>query len=223
MMRWLALDTSSWWGSVALVEGDATRQGVVAEFGEVVQGTHARSLIGWIDRLLGAAGWERGTLDGFAAVRGPGSFTGVRIGLGTVAGLSLAADRPAVGIDSLIALAAAVGSGEQARRALLDAGRGEVYTARYDAASWPPVELDAPAVLPPEEALADERGRVVLRPATDDRLAQLCPLAPEATWEASPDALAGTVGRLALALGAEAREGTLEPLYLRPADVRMPG
>ena len=66
-------------------------------------------LLDGADRLLASVGWDRRRIDGYVAVRGPGSFTGVRVGLGTIRGLALAAGRPCAGIVSLEALAHAHG------------------------------------------------------------------------------------------------------------------
>ena len=77
------------------------------------------------------AGFELAQVDGFAAASGPGSFTGVRIGLACIKGLAEATGKPAVAVSNLEALAT---FGTAARRAVvLDARRGEVYTAVYDA------------------------------------------------------------------------------------------
>ena len=145
MIRVLALDTSTAWGSVALVEqeGCENRPRVVAEHGERVDGAHAERLLHWIGQLLSGAGWSKTGFDAYATTRGPGSFTGVRVGLGTIRGLSLAAGRPCFGVTTLEAIVEAHGPADMDRIPLMDAGRGELYTARYDADSFPPVEVEA--------------------------------------------------------------------------------
>ena len=227
MTRALVVDTSSWFGSVALVEGDGIQATVVHEIGDVVDGTHASSLIGWIDRAMVEAGWSRTQLDRFVAVRGPGSFTGLRIGLGTVVGLGLAADRPVQGVVGLQAMAVMAGPGETPRVPCLDAGRGEVFTAVYDADQAVPGERMTPAVGLPDAALGNvqkETGagaRLILRPPTDAFRARTAERASDFTVVDCPGALAGHAGRLALALG-EASGSAPAPLYLRPADIRLP-
>ena len=84
-MRILAIDTSTWWGSVALVERPEPG-GVTAELGMQVGKTHASALLSAIERLLEFAGWPRSSVGGYVATRGPGSFTGLRVGLGTITG-----------------------------------------------------------------------------------------------------------------------------------------
>ena len=111
MTRVLALDSSTWWGSAALVEqyGRETRPRVVAQHGTRVDGSHAEQLLQWIEQLLAEAGWSKTSLDAYAATRGPGSFTGVRIGLATIRGLSLVSGRPCFGVTTLEAIVEAHG------------------------------------------------------------------------------------------------------------------
>jgi tRNA threonylcarbamoyladenosine biosynthesis protein TsaB len=123
----LAIDTTHEFGSLALTRGDETIEEVAlhapAGFGHVLYG-HLRE-------LLDRHGVEVGGLDCFAAASGPGSFTGVRVGLACVKGLAEAVGKPAVAVSNLQALAC---FGEGSLRAvLLDARRGEIYGAVYDA------------------------------------------------------------------------------------------
>jgi tRNA threonylcarbamoyladenosine biosynthesis protein TsaB len=122
----LAVDTTSEFGSLALVEGGT----IVAEtlihspegFGHV--------LFDRLRQLLEQHQWRLRDIDCYAALAGPGSFTGVRIGLAAVKGLAEANAKPAVAVSNLQTLAAC---GTRALRApLLDARRGEVYAALYD-------------------------------------------------------------------------------------------
>ena len=232
-MRLLALDTSSWWGSVALAEGEGASAAVVAEAGGVVERTHARSLMPWIDGALAQAGWSRSQLDLLAAVHGPGSFTGLRIGLGTLQGLAFALDRPALGISGLEAIAFAAGDGALPRLAWVDAGREEVYTAAYDAAGQPQPGRLEPAVHDPAAALSrlDGPHRVLVRPPLAEQLDRWKAIDRADSghvWELSETALAPAAARLALRRdglprgGAEASDlASLRPLYLRPADARI--
>jgi tRNA threonylcarbamoyladenosine biosynthesis protein TsaB len=222
--RVVAIDTSTWWGGVALVEGggaaDAT---VVAEAGLRVADSHSHHLIRLLDRLLAESGWAKRAVDAYAASRGPGSFTGVRVGLGTVRGLGLAADRPCLGIVSLAALAEAFGPCEAERVPLLDAGRNEVYGARYDPAASPPEEREAPWVGPPGRALEGATPGVLFGPGVDRYRDVLDAGGAGARLGRTPTSIAGGVGRLALEAlsrhGASDRD--LSPLYLRPADAEL--
>jgi tRNA threonylcarbamoyladenosine biosynthesis protein TsaB len=227
LTRVLALDTSTWWGSVALVEvqqeGSETRPRVVAEEGARVDGSHAERLLPWIERLLAGAGWSKTSLDAYAATRGPGSFTGVRVGLGTIRGLSLAAGRPCFGVTTLEAIAEAHGPAGLERIPVMDAGRGELYAARYDADSSPPVEVEAawlgaaPLVLSRAEA---SRGLLLRGPGLQIELPPDTPLTVAAS---AIERLAGAAGCLVgrrVACGTDFPE-PLAPLYLRLPDALL--
>jgi len=224
LTRVLALDTSTWWGSVALVEvkqeGSESRPRVVAEKGARVDGSHAERLLPWIERLLAGVGWSKTSLDAYAATRGPGSFTGIRVGLGTIRGLSLAAGRPCFGVTTLEAIAEVHGPAGLERIPMMDAGRGELYAARYDADSSPPLEIEAawlgaaPLVLSRAEA---SRGLVLPGPGLQIELA---PDARSSVAASTLERLAGAAGCLVghrVARGTDSPE-PLAPLYLRPPD-----
>ena len=120
--RILAVDTTAEFGSIALA-GEEILLHAPDGFGGVI--------FQHIERLLERTGLRLDELDGFAAASGPGSFTGVRIGLTCVKGLAEATGKKAIAISNLAALAR-FGSA-QMRVALLDARRGEVYGAVYRA------------------------------------------------------------------------------------------
>jgi len=126
--RLVALDTSADSGSMALLE-----DGRVVEEVEVHSTDgFAHVLFGRLAELLARQGWSLESIGCFAAAAGPGSFTGVRVGLSAVKGLADVLERPVVGVSNLRALAS-YGKSEGLRGALLDARRGEVYAAVYDA------------------------------------------------------------------------------------------
>ena len=224
MKRVVALDTSSWWGGMALVEKgpESDRPHVAAELGVRVQRSHSAHLLDWLQLLLDHAGWDKSSLDGYVAIRGPGSFTGIRVGLGTVRGLSLATGRPCLGVTALEAMAEALGPAEGRRMPLLDAGREEVYGACYDAASSPPRELVAPWIRPASLAL-DEAGvggtTVLFGGGTDAIGIAEIRARPDLRVAAVPRSIAAAAGALALLRGEpQTHEIELSPLYLRPPD-----
>ncbi len=227
MKRFLALDTSTWWGGVALVERatSAAAPEVVAELGLRVPRSHAPGLLQRVDRLLAEAGWSKKLLDGYVAVRGPGSFTGVRVALGVVQGLGLATGRPCYGVNGLEAIAEAHGPADRDRVPLIGAGRGEVYGARFDAASSPPRELVAPWLGPAEKVLGEaEGGAVVLcAPGSQEPVAELDLDPARHRCAPAPRSVAAAAGRLALiGRGAESDPARpLSPLYLRPPDAEI--
>lgn len=215
MTRLLALDTSSPWGGVALVEGAGADSVVVAEAGFSAR-DHGVRLMGWIDAVLRSAGVERDALDGFVATRGPGSFTGLRVGLGTIRGLAVATGRPCRGVGTLDALAEAFGPAEAARVPLLVAGRGEIFGARFDAGSSPPLPTAEPLVGPPGAVVAalGEGGGVAFGPGTTVAEVELA----EAGLRLArpPRSVAAAAGRLALLT--QPPPDSMTPIYLRPPD-----
>jgi len=120
----LAADTSLPILSVALVLGDALLGAVALEG----RSSRNEKLLPAIDWLLTESAIERTSIDLFAVTRGPGSFTGVRIGLATMQGLALALGKPVCAMSTHEAIAPANG-----RASIVDdAGRGEFYVSAFD-------------------------------------------------------------------------------------------
>lgn len=221
----LALDVSTAWGSVALVEQEAPgdEPTVVAELGFAVRASHADQLLGRVELVLALAGSAKTEIDGYVATRGPGSFTGVRVGLGTLRGLGLATGKPCVGIITLEALAEAHGTAERERLVVMEAGRGELYAARYSAASSPPSTLEDPFVALRERVLdpaATAAALIVPGPGTTVGSAEL---PPGARLARAPRAVAAAAGRVALlgGIGGGTEPPLLAPLYVRPPNARV--
>jgi tRNA threonylcarbamoyladenosine biosynthesis protein TsaB len=126
-MRILAVDTATVSCSVAIVD----RASLAAEFTVNRKETHSKHLMEMIDSVLKISGFDLSAVDGFAVTKGPGSFTGLRIGISTVKGLAEASEKPIVGISSLEALAAQVPFSPNIICPLIDARKGEVYFSRY--------------------------------------------------------------------------------------------
>ncbi len=221
MIRAVAMDTSTWWGGVALVEGEKGVGEVVAEAGLLVRDSHSRHLLPLLEHLLARAGWGRSEVDLYAATRGPGSFTGLRVGLGTIRGLALAASRPCYGIGTLDALAVANGEEDRDRMPVMDAGRSEIYTARFSGGSFPPEAVLKPGLGKPDSVAAAESAPVVWigRGAVKHR-AMLMAGCPGSLVKDTPSGLAGGAGLLAVRHyqdGLPPGNG-MSPLYLRSPD-----
>lgn len=137
-MLTLAVDTAGEIGSIALAGDDRVLGQVRLES----PGGFGQTLFGELDRLLARCGVRLADVDLYAAGCGPGSFTGVRIGLAAVKGLAEVSGKPAMGISNLAALAA-LGSAEL-RAPVIDARRGEVFAAVFDRAGG---EVIPPAVM----------------------------------------------------------------------------
>jgi tRNA threonylcarbamoyladenosine biosynthesis protein TsaB len=127
-MRILLIDTAGAEGSVALADtGFAKAIGAT----EMLPGrTSSERLVPAVKRLMKERGWRLGELAAVAVVHGPGSFTGVRVGLSAAKGLSEAGGVPLIAVSRLALLAARV-DGDGPRFAVLDAGRGESYVGEY--------------------------------------------------------------------------------------------
>jgi len=227
VQRVLAIDTSTRWAGVALVErrGPSSAIELVGEYGRRVPDSHASGLIGLIERALADCGWTSRSLDAFVATRGPGSFTGIRIGLGTVQGLALSTGRPGLGVSTLEALVEAYGPAEAERVAVIGAGRGELYAARYDRDSSPPEQRQAPGLVTPEALAPPGRPAavLVLAASTDPALLGREALGADVRWIHAPANVAGAAARLALLreLSTTDPSCALAPLYVRPPDAEL--
>lgn len=145
-MRILGIDSSTPGCSVALLNNDT----VVADQIADPQPSHSKYLLQMVDHVLKEGNVCLNDIDGFAVTLGPGSFTGLRVGVSLLKGFVLATEKPFVGINSLEALAATVDSPLHPVCATLDARKSEVYAAVFE----PHPEGLRPAL--PESALPPE-------------------------------------------------------------------
>jgi len=126
-MLTLAFDTSSKTASVSLLRDKAVLYDTIINKGL----HHSEVLLPAIDEACMLTGIKLPEIDLFACTLGPGSFTGLRIGVSTLKGLMLATGKPAAGVSSLAALALNVDQKENIIGSMMDAGRGQVYLAYY--------------------------------------------------------------------------------------------
>jgi len=126
-MKILAVDTATKSCSVAIVSNNK----LLAEETLVSNQTHSKHLMDMINKVIGLSGLTVSDLDGFAVTRGPGSFTGLRIGISSIKGLAAASGKPVVSVSSLEALARQCCFSSYLICPLIDAHRGEVYCSRY--------------------------------------------------------------------------------------------
>lgn len=206
----LAVDTTSEYGSLALL-----RDGVVEEVLLHAPKGFAQVLYGHLADLLGRHALKPGDIDCFAAASGPGSFTGVRVGLACVKGLAEAVGRPAVAVSNLQAIASM--GAAPLRAAVLDARRGEVYAAVYDAAS----RLVAPEVVAPFAAWIETLPEGELEFVASGFTPPLAGTRFErAPVRIAPRALAGAIARLASR--AEPQDpAALDANYVRRSDAEL--
>jgi tRNA threonylcarbamoyladenosine biosynthesis protein TsaB len=128
-MRLLLIDTCGSEGSVALA--DTEREPAVVATEQMQGRSSSERLVPVIRRAMEARGWKLKDLTAIVVVSGPGSFTGVRVGLSAAKGLSEAAEVPVVAVSRLGVLAGLAGEGTGRVHAVLDAGRGEFYVGEY--------------------------------------------------------------------------------------------
>jgi len=147
----LALENSTMCGSIALVAEGLC----LAENSLTTSTTHSQRLLASIHHLMaeGGVSWER--LDAIAISTGPGSFTGLRIGLATAKGLAMATGKPLIGVSSLDTLACQLPWTAQTICPVIDARKHEVYTAFYrcDHSGYPKRESAYVAIAPESLAL----------------------------------------------------------------------
>lgn len=224
-MKILALDTSLNACSVALV--DTATGGVFAHESEAMARGHAEALMPMVSRAMAASGLNFSDLDRIAVTVGPGTFTGIRVGLSAARGLALASGKPLIGIGTLEAhgagLAASAHAPDGSFAIVLDARRGEVYAQAFDAAGGPITE---PCALAPEDAARRLDGMVSSLHGSGAALigqaAESIGLAAQPAHDLPPGPDPSAIARLA-ATRPEANE-PVSPLYLRPPDAKpQPG
>lgn len=222
-MKLLAIETSTEACSVALaVDGD------IRERFELAPRGHAERVLPWIDALLADSGLPKTALDAIAVGRGPGAFTGVRLGIAIAQGIGFALERPLLPVSTLAALALGAGAAAGERvLAAIDARMGEVYACGYliDAAGLPQPLGDEVLLRPealPRHAAAAAAGKGWIAVGTgfggDGNPLIGDPSLP--LQRCDPDALprAADVARLAIALhaaGGAVGADAIEPAYLR--------
>jgi tRNA threonylcarbamoyladenosine biosynthesis protein TsaB len=192
----LAVDTTAEFGSIALADQDGVREEAPVH---APQG-FSQVLFGEIEALLKRQGVRLADIDLFAGAAGPGSFTGVRVGLAAIKGLAEVLGKPVIAVSNLEALAE---FGKSAARAvIIDAHRGEVFAALYDGAGN---QIIPEAVLSLESFEAQLAGRDV-----------------EVISE--PRALAGAIARIAIrkaASGLAQDPSAIEANYVRRSDAEL--
>jgi tRNA threonylcarbamoyladenosine biosynthesis protein TsaB len=222
-MRILALETATLAGSAALVEGGR----VVGVSLLNIALTHSERLMAMIDGLLRDCAWDIARVEALAVSVGPGSFTGLRVGISTVKGLAMALGLPVAPVRTLDALAGNLPFADAAVCPLLDARKGEVYLSLYRWAGdrmerqWDYLALSPRAAAerlhPPVIVLGD--GVPSCLPFLSHLGAGLRVAPPS---HAAPSAaVVGLLGHAMLLSGDTVAAESLEPLYLRPSEAEL--
>ena len=211
-MRILAIETSSPRGSVALVE----HQRCVAALSHERENSHVEELPGLIERVLADAGWAKHSIERVAVGTGPGSFTGLRVGVALAQGISEGLEVPLVGVCSLAAMAGAVPEAVSGVRCpVLDARRGEVFFGLYSA--------DGTELHPPSVMAAAELPTWLTAEPSIIWIGAACALMPGAgTAYPDPDSLLPHARWVGLAGASAGADQVARPIYLRPGVTTPP-
>ena len=216
-MRLLAVETSTLAGGVALLDDDR----VLGEYVLDVRVTHSERLMPAIDRLLRDAGWTVSAVEGLAVAVGPGSFTGLRIGLSTAKGLAWSLGVPLAAVPTLDALAASLPFAGLPVCPVLDARKGEVYCSlyRWDGAAMRR-EWDYLAIPPESLAVRLAEPTILLGDGGASIPSRHARVAPPHRRLPSPAAV-GVLGLARFRAGDVVSATELSPLYLRPSEAEL--
>jgi tRNA threonylcarbamoyladenosine biosynthesis protein TsaB len=214
-MKLMVVDTSLGLCTVGVFEVDSAGASCLGLRSEPMTKGHSERIAGFARDAASAAGVSFAQLDRIGVTVGPGSFTGLRVGLSFAQGLAAALDRPLVGLSGLDALAASAGEAPEVA-ALIDARRGQVY-ARF----WRDCAADGPAEALTLEAAADRiaalaEGAVLVGSGA----ALFADVAAGRTVMALEGPDPGALARLAAA--ADPALALPRPLYLRAPDAKPP-
>lgn len=215
----LAVDTTTSGGSVALLE-DGTLLGEANVESAV---THSARLFRSIDFLMGALGRDIKDVDGYAVAAGPGSFTGIRIGIGAVKSLAFASGKPAAPVSTLLALASKLASeGTPLVCPVLDAKKGEIYAGLFETRGGDLVEIVPQGAYGPEAFLPRlPSGRAIAFAGSGVaayRAGILSHAGDQARFPGRSPFIAAEIGRIGAGLlraGRGVDAASLEPLYFR--------
>jgi tRNA threonylcarbamoyladenosine biosynthesis protein TsaB len=215
----LAADTSGKHGSVALARGYSDGACDVIEVVPLEGGTFSAQLVPQIAALLAKHNLSKNDIGNFAVASGPGSFTGLRVGLAAIKALAEILAKPIAAVSLLEA--AAVNSGLQGRvAAALDAGRGEIYFGEYEVAEYS-AHLISERIATRDELLSQMKSRILVTP--DSSLAETARAQglSVTTIDAISAAHVARLGWRKIQAGATVSSEQLEANYIRRSDAEI--
>jgi tRNA threonylcarbamoyladenosine biosynthesis protein TsaB len=216
-MRVLAVETSTLSGGAALLDGER----VVGEYTLDVRITHSERLMAAIDQLLSDARWTARDLEGLAVSVGPGSFTGLRVGLSTVKGLALALAIPVAAVPTLDAMAAMLPYAALPVCPVLDARKREVYASLY---RWDGLGMrrqwDYLVIAPDDLARRLDEPVIVVGDGAESISSPFARRVEPPRRGPAP-AVVGALGHSRLAIGDTVAVADLVPIYLRPSEAEL--
>jgi tRNA threonylcarbamoyladenosine biosynthesis protein TsaB len=212
-MRLLAIDTAAEACSVGVVAGDNP---VIRS--EIVGRGHAEILMGLVEEAMAEAGLGFTDLDRIAVTVGPGSFTGLRVGIAAARGFALVTGKQAVGVGALAVHAehARLLYGPHVVLAVLAAGRGELYGALYSADG---TEIEPPQVASAQVLAAKVKGGAMIAGSGSDLVVAALPM-DVTVHVAHRDASVDVAALCKLAAASPQPTSSPRPLYLRPPDAK---
>ena len=223
----LSIETATGCGSIALTKGGINNGKLLAEATAQPEITHSRRLLGSVDWVMQAAGvrWEE--LDGIAISLGPGSFTGLRIGMAAAKGIVFATQKPLIGVHTLDAIALSCPVIDRPLWCLLDARKKEVYAACYQAGPHGLPEQCSPVeAIRPERLLERIQGPVLIAGSGLNEYHDL--FAEQEGLQLIPPALSSPsamrIGFLAAELlnsGKIQDPATIAPMYVRASEAEV--
>ena len=224
-MKILAVETATAWQSVALLDGER----VVARHDQDAAGSHAKLLLPAIDRLFSESGYLPAQLDGLVVSIGPGSFTGLRVGLATVLGIRTITQLPLAVVPTLEGMAWNLRNASHAICPVINSRRGELYWALFQWRGKDRLDRLAPEQVGDAGALAKQlSGPVTIYGEgwETERAAITANAAPtavltEAAAQSKPSAVSvGLAGLLLLSRGEVAGLG-VSPLYVQRPEAEI--
>jgi tRNA threonylcarbamoyladenosine biosynthesis protein TsaB len=221
----LAIDTALEACAAALLDTDASR--LVAQERQMMARGHAEALMPLLSRVMAASGLGFAALDRIAVTTGPGSFTGLRVGLSAARGLALASNRPVVGVTTLSAYAAPLvdDNGAAPVLSVIDARHDQVY---HQLVSGNGGTLLRPAIAPIAEviaataALSDQHGAPRITGNAAQLVAARWPTDAASPIEVRQDAAPDIAWVAWLGAAVSPHVAPARPYYLRAPDVKLP-
>ncbi len=154
----LAVDTSSFPASVAISNGEV----ILGEYVIRNQRKHSQNIMVMIERLMTDLSIDISMIDVFAVTTGPGSFTGLRIGISSIRALAQVMNKPVAAINTLKTLAYNLSNANEVIVPMLDARRDEVFTAAYQFKDNEVIEVTEPCVMTIDEIIERYKGQKIV-------------------------------------------------------------
>lgn len=223
----LAIETATGCGSVALTCGTGSAGRVLAEYSLQPDRIYSRRLLGSVQAVMTDAGVEWKHLDALAVSQGPGSFTGLRIGMAAAQGMAMAAGIPLLAVPTLDSLAAQLPPMDCQVCCLLDARKQQVYAARYRCTDAKYQRTSPFFVLRPEELVAQvQEPTLMIGPGVQACLPvlqghPLVQIMSSGLLLAPRAAAIGLCGAALLTDGASEMDAVVAPLYVRASEAEL--